>query len=53
VQRLARPVTHAEIKREASLAGMALMRLSRLSVQPVTEAEWKRVLEMSETPPAD
>jgi len=53
VQRLARPVTHAEIKREPGLAGMALMRLSRLSVQPVTEAEWQRVLEMSETPPAD
>lgn len=53
VRRLPRPVTHAEIKREPGLSTMALMRLSRLSVQPVTEAEWNRVLEMAERPPSD
>ena len=45
VRPLKRPVTHQEIKLDASLSGMALMRLSRLSVQPVTEAEWKKILE--------
>jgi predicted RNA-binding protein with PUA-like domain len=53
LQRLTRPVTHAEIKQEPGLAGMALMRLSRLSVQPVTEAEWKRILALAETPAID
>ena len=48
VRPLPSPVSHARIKQEPSLAGMALMRLSRLSVQPVTESEWKRILEISE-----
>lgn len=43
---LPRPVTLDEIKREPALAEMALVRTSRLSVQPVTEAEWRRVCEM-------
>lgn len=37
---LPRPVTLAEIKAEAPLAEMALVKLSRLSVQPVTADEW-------------
>ncbi|NDC77123.1 MAG: EVE domain-containing protein [Chitinophagia bacterium] len=49
VRPLRNPVTHARIKTEPSLAGMALMRLSRLSVQPVTETEWKKILELSES----
>jgi predicted RNA-binding protein with PUA-like domain len=49
VRPLHHPVTHARIKTEPSLAGMALMRLSRLSVQPVTEMEWERILELSES----
>lgn len=40
------PVSLAAIKAEPRLADMALMRLSRLSVQPVTEAEWRLVLAM-------
>jgi predicted RNA-binding protein with PUA-like domain len=48
VRPLTHPVTHARIKTEPSLAGMALMRLSRLSVQPVTDTEWKRILKLSE-----
>lgn len=48
VSPLRHPVTHARIKLEPSLASMALMRLSRLSVQPVTETEWKKIQQLSE-----
>jgi len=40
------PVTLAAIKAEPTLKDMALIKLSRLSVQPVTPAEWKRVCAM-------
>ena len=40
---LARKVTLAEIKADTSLADMVLVKNSRLSVQPVTAAEWKAV----------
>ncbi|MGR3434164.1 MAG: EVE domain-containing protein [Shimia sp.] len=46
VEALPRPVTLAAIKAEPALAEMALVRQARLSVQPVTEAEWRRVREM-------
>jgi predicted RNA-binding protein with PUA-like domain len=36
----ARPVTLEEIKLEKRLSAMALVTNSRLSVQPVTDAEW-------------
>ena len=36
-----KPITLAAIKADPSLEGMALLRQSRLSVGPVTEAEWK------------
>ena len=48
VSTLKRPVSLAEIKKNKKLAQMALVRLSRLSVQPVTEEEWEEVLKMSE-----
>ncbi len=41
-----RPVTLAEIKAEPKLAGMALVKYSRLSVQPVTGEEWELVCRM-------
>jgi predicted RNA-binding protein with PUA-like domain len=47
VKPVKRPVTLAEIKAEPKLADMALVRLSRLSVGPVTEAEWKQICEMA------
>lgn len=47
VEKVPRPVTLAEIKAEPKLAEMALVRLSRLSVQPVTDAEWKIVAKMA------
>jgi predicted RNA-binding protein with PUA-like domain len=40
---LPRPVTLAEIKADKRLATMALVKNSRLSVQPVTETEWEMV----------
>ena len=43
VKKLARPVTLAEVKADASFATFALVRISRLSVMPVTDAEWKRL----------
>ena len=46
VRDVARPVTLAAIKAEPSLKSMVLVRNSRLSVQPVTAAEWKRICAM-------
>jgi predicted RNA-binding protein with PUA-like domain len=46
VRPLPKPVTLAAIKADKALKDMALVRLSRLSVQPVTEAEWKIVCRM-------
>ncbi|NWG70683.1 MAG: EVE domain-containing protein [Parvularculaceae bacterium] len=46
VEALARPVTLAAVKAEPKLAQMVLVRNSRLSVQPVTEAEWSSVRKM-------
>ena len=46
VKPLATPVTLAAVKGEKALAGMALLKQSRLSVQPVTAAEWKAVCAM-------
>ena len=44
---LEKPVSLAAIKAEPALAKMALLRISRLSVQPVTRAEFDRILKMS------
>ena len=43
VEKLARPVTLAEIKADPAFKEFALVRISRLSVMPVTDAEWKRI----------
>lgn len=40
------PVTMAAIKADKKLADMALVKYSRLSVQPVTSEEWKYVCKM-------
>jgi predicted RNA-binding protein with PUA-like domain len=40
-------VTLDAIKKNKQLAGMALVRIGRLSVQPVTETEWKEIMKMS------
>jgi len=46
VKTLPTPVTLDQIKADRRLAGMALVRLPRLSVQPVSKAEWRIVCEM-------
>ena len=47
VRRLTRPVSLASIKADKGLANMALVRLGRLSVQPVTDQEWEAVMELA------
>ncbi|HEY4291162.1 MAG TPA: EVE domain-containing protein [Puia sp.] len=46
-KRLKHPVSLAQIKEEPRLKDMALVRLGRLSVQPVTDEEWKMVMSMA------
>jgi predicted RNA-binding protein with PUA-like domain len=48
VKSLKHPVSMKQIKNEKRLQDMALLRISRLSVQPVTDAEWMVVLEMAQ-----
>jgi len=43
---LPKPVTLAAVKADKKLADMALVKYGRLSVQPVTDAEWKAVSRM-------
>ena len=43
---LAVPVTLAEIKKNKALADMTLLRQSRLSVAPVTEAQWASIMDI-------
>jgi len=47
VKTLKKPVTLAEIKATPVLANMELVKNSRLSVQKVTDDEWKFILKMS------
>lgn len=46
VKPMPKPVSLAEIKENPALEDMALVKLSRLSVQPVTDKEWKIVCAM-------
>lgn len=48
VKALGRKVTLAEIKAEPRLADMVLVNNSRLSVQPVTEAQWRIVMALAD-----
>ena len=47
VSALPRPVTLAEIKAHPALADMPLLRLSRLSVSPVSPAHWQEVMSLA------
>jgi predicted RNA-binding protein with PUA-like domain len=49
VKAITKPVTLAQVKAEASLQDMDLVRLSRLSVGEVKEREFKKVLSMGGT----
>jgi len=46
-KKLERPVTLAEIKADRAFATFPLVRMSRLSVMPVSDAEWMRIEKMS------
>ena len=48
-KKLKKPVTLQQIKKDKRLANMALVKLSRLSVTPVTDDEWGVIMEMAET----
>ena len=47
VAKLPRPVTLAEIKAKASFKDFPLVRISRLSVMPVSDREWSEVEKMA------
>jgi len=47
VERLARPVTLAEIKADAKLAEIELLKLSRLSVAEIRPTEWRYILKLA------
>lgn len=46
-RKLRNPVSMDVIKKDKRLADMALVRISRLSVQPVTEKEWMAIQELA------
>jgi predicted RNA-binding protein with PUA-like domain len=48
VAQLTHPVSLADIKAKKELAGMALLRIGRLSVTPVTQAEWDVICAMAD-----
>ena len=50
VRRLQHPVPLSRIKADPAFAAWELVRLPRLSVMPVTEAQWRRIEELSRNP---
>jgi predicted RNA-binding protein with PUA-like domain len=46
-KKLKNPVTLDIIKKDKRLANMALVRIGRLSVQPVSEEEWNVIMELA------
>jgi predicted RNA-binding protein with PUA-like domain len=46
-KKLKKPVSLEEIKKDKRLKDMALVRIGRLSVQPVTEKEWDAIMELA------
>jgi predicted RNA-binding protein with PUA-like domain len=46
-KKLKNPVTLETIKKDKRLSGMALVRIGRLSVQPVTDKEWDTILALA------
>lgn len=47
-KKLKKPVALEVIKKDKRLVNMALVRIGRLSVQPVTDKEWATIMELSE-----
>lgn len=50
VKKLAQPVTLAAIKADSAFKTFALVRISRLSVMPVSDAEWDGIVNKAGTP---
>ena len=48
-KKLRKPVTLQQIKQDKRLANMALVKLGRLSVTPVTDEEWTIIMDLAET----
>lgn len=48
VRALPRPLPLPELRARKELAGMALLRIGRLSVSPVRPEEWKTIMDMAE-----
>ena len=48
VRKLSSPVTLASIKADPAFSSFPLVRMSRLSVMPVTDKEWKRICDMGD-----
>jgi predicted RNA-binding protein with PUA-like domain len=51
IEPLKTPVALSQIKDDKALANMALVRIGRLSVQPVTAAEWKHICKLGGVKP--
>lgn len=51
VSRLDRPVSLAEIKADPQFADFALVRISRLSVMPVSDKQWTQIERLSKQSP--
>ena len=47
IEPLKKPVTLGQVKAEPVLAKMVLLRISRLSVQPVTRAEFQHIVKLA------
>src|SRR5688572_8221311 len=47
-KKLKTPVSLVSIKKDKRLSEMALVRIGRLSVQPVTDKEWNAIMELAD-----
>lgn len=48
IQKVPQPISLNQIKQDENFAGFDLLRLSRLSVVPVSESHWQRLLQLGE-----
>jgi predicted RNA-binding protein with PUA-like domain len=48
-KKLKKPLTLAELKADDVLSTMSFVKMPRVAVQPVTDAQWKRLLQLSGT----
>ncbi len=47
IRRVAQPITLTQIKQDENFEGFDLLRLSRLSVVPVSESHWQRLVQLT------